>query len=251
MIDAHIHLQDIADEKHGALIECLRANNISPVFCNGIVPADWTRVLALSQQTGAFPFIGVHPWFVDALSNDWEDGLTALLKQHRCGVGEIGLDRGPKGKNFKKQILVFSRQVELADELHRPFVLHCVNAWGTVIDLLQTRCQNGLPFIVHSFVGSVETLKKLLRMGALISISLLSLKKKDAAAVIKAVPENRLLLESDFPYLPGTKKDQVDETDYLATLTSVYQQTAEIRNIPVDVLTEQIRQNAETITNFL
>ena len=109
----------------------------------------------------------------------------------------------------------------------------------------------GVPFIVHSFIGSHEILNDLLQMGALISIGERSVNQKDAVGIITGIPSDRLLLETDFPYLPGKEKDHVDVRDYVQSIDMIYQQTAQIRGLSVDALTRQDSENAQGIMRYI
>lgn len=252
MIDSHVHLQDVSDDTRESLLRCFDAQKFSTVFCNATSPADWDSVMSMADEIRIVPFIGVHPWFVDTLPPDWHEQLITRLDKYHCGIGEIGLDKGPKGVHFEKQIDVFSRQIDTAILLKRPFVLHCVNAWGPLMNVLRMRpLLLGVPFIVHSFIGSHEILNDLLQMGALISIGERSVNQKDAVGIITGIPSDRLLLETDFPYLPGKEKDHVDVRDYVQSIDMIYQQTAQIRGLSVDALTRQVSENAQGIMRYI
>lgn len=251
MIDAHLHLQDISDPIYRDVLHVFDQLNFSAVFCNASSPADWAVVLNFAKDTRVLPFIGTHPWYVDRLTSGWEEQWIACVKQHACGIGEIGLDQGPKGMNIEKQMYVLVRQIDVAVMLRRPFVLHCVNAWGPMMQLLRACALNGLPFVVHSFCGSLEILDELIRMGALISIGQRSLKQRQADAVLQRIPNNRLLLETDFPYLPRKNKDDVSAGDYQESMTRVYQQASVMRGMSVEALTHQIVLNASEVIKYI
>ncbi len=251
MIDAHLHLQDIPEPIYRDILHAFHQLNFSAAFCNATSPADWDTVLDFATDKRVFPFIGTHPWYVDRLTHGWEEQWIACVKNHACGIGEIGLDQGPKGKNIEKQMCVLVRQIDGAVMLRRPFVLHCVNAWGPMMQVLRACSLNGLPFVVHSFCGSPEILDELIRMGALISIGQRSLKQRQADVVLQRIPNNRLLLETDFPYLPGKDKDDVSADDYQESIMCVYQQVSVMRGMSVEALTHQTVLNAAEIIKYI
>jgi TatD DNase family protein len=252
MIDAHIHLQDISNQERIELVAYLCDQRVSTIFCNGTSPKDWSIVLSMADLLDVIkPFIGIHPWFVDDLSPDWEVQLAHSLRHYQCGVGEIGLDKTPKGGDFEHQKSVFARQLDIAVMSLRPVVLHCVDAWGPMMAILRSYSFNGVPFIVHSFIGSKEILAELLQMGAMISLSPRSLCQKGVEDIVSQIPDGRLLLETDFPYLPGKNKNEVGVSDYSEAIKQVYQQTAVIRHVSVDALTEQVAENAEQVLKYM
>lgn len=251
MIDAHLHLQDISEPIYRDVLHTFDQLNVSAVFCNASSPGDWGTVLDFAKDARVFPFIGTHPWYVDQLISGWEEQWIACLKRHACGIGEIGLDQGPKGKDIEKQMCVLVRQIDAAVMLRRPFVLHCVNAWGPMMQLLRACSLNGLPFVVHSFCGSIEILDELIRMGALISIGQRSLRQRQADGVLQRIPDNRLLLETDFPYLPGKNKDDVGVGDYQESIARVYQQASVMRGMSVEALIHQTVLNAAVIIKYI
>jgi TatD DNase family protein len=252
MIDAHIHLHDISPEKRVALVSYLCDQRTFALFCNAASPKDWTTVLSMADLFEMIkPFIGIHPWFVDSLDHDWEAKLVQTLRHGQCGVGEIGLDKTPKGGNFERQKSIFVRQLDIAIMSMRPVVLHCVDAWGPMMAILRTYSFNGVPFIVHSFIGSKEILAELLQMGAMISFSQRSLAQKDAAEILLQIPDRHLLLETDFPYLPGKNKNEVDAEDYSEAIDQVYTKTAEIRHVSVEKLNELVMENAKQVLKYM
>lgn len=133
----------------------------------------------------------------------------------------------------------------------RTFVLHCVKAWGPMMTILRTYDFHGMRFIVHSFIGPKEILKELIEMGACISISQRSLGQKDADSIIARIPDERILLETDFPYLPGKEKDEAGIQDYMAAIKQVYAETARLRDVPVENLVDQVRDNAKEILKYM
>ncbi|MEW5895944.1 MAG: TatD family hydrolase [Candidatus Omnitrophota bacterium] len=251
MVDAHIHLQSIPKERRTELLSHLCDLKFSALFCNATSPDDWSTVMSIADFVESVkPFIGVHPWFVDHLPQDWEALLVHNFRHSHCGIGEIGLDRTPKGGDFDRQKSVFVRQLDLALMFKKPFSIHCVEAWGAMMTILRSYNFN-FPFIVHSFIGSGEILHELINMGAMISVGQRSLKQHDAVSRIKDIPDDRLLIETDFPYLPKKNKDEAGIEDYRMAIMEAYKSVGEIRSLPVEQLIEQVKSNARMILKFI
>lgn len=120
-----------------------------------------------------------------------------------AAVGEIGLDKGSHGKNieFLEQVEVFQQQLELAKELERPVSIHCVRAFGDLLEILQSTGPFPEGVILHSYLGSAEMVSGFAKLGSYFSFSgfLMSMKSQKAKKMLKSVPIDRILFESDAP----------------------------------------------------
>lgn len=187
--DAHCHLP----EARSRLPEQVR------VVC-GTCEADWEAVLAhAASETQVIPMLGLHPWFVAAAQPGWEARLDALLRAHRAGVGECGLDFAREAADRPAQEMAFRLQLRLAHALRRPVAIHAVRAWGRLLDLLR---EEGVPpagALVHAFSGSAETAAALQAMGVFLSFSPegLGSTRTKVHETLRAVPSSHLLLETD------------------------------------------------------
>lgn len=193
--DAHNHLHDpeIAGRPAGL---CL---------VNATREGDWGAVLATAaQSTDRHPALGIHPWFAATAEAGWMDRLGNLLERNpRVGVGECGLDSKTRECPMDAQIPVFSRQVRLAREFDRPLTIHCVGAWGRLIDALD-REPPPARWLLHSFNGSAEIAHQFAGMGAYFSISGRALHPggEKILRVFQTIPPDRILLETDAPNQP-------------------------------------------------
>lgn len=244
--DAHCHLQvpNFAND----LDEVFRRSQTFAirrwVVC-GTRPDDWDAVHVLARtRPGVRPQFGAHPWEVENLPKDWDTRLREHLLRHPdAGVGEIGLDRKLTQAPMELQLSVFVRQLEIARDLARPCTLHIVGAWAE----LHRAFERAVPprFLLHAYGGSAEQVEPLLKRGAWFSFGGALIRQTHSDKLrdaLRAVPGERLLLETDSPYQHPDGKEHRQEP---AGLLRIAGAAARIRNLPVDRLREITQTNAD------
>lgn len=205
LIDAHLHLQHeaFAADLEGVFARAKSAGVETLASC-GTRPADWPRLLELARAHPGVvvPSFGVHPWFAAEAREGWLAELERFLDAVPSGVGEAGLDRTPRGAPVEVQERVFLSQLALARRRGLPLSLHCVRAGGRLLELLSA--EPPPPFLLHAFAGSAESVEPLARLGAYFSFAPFNLagERPKAVEALRAVPPDRLLLESDAPDAP-------------------------------------------------
>lgn len=259
LYDAHNHLQDARlDAERDALLQQLPAAGLTEAVVNGSDEEDWELVAQLARtQTWVRPSFGLHPWYVKDRSPQWQTRLQHWLQLFpEAAVGEIGLDRWIENPDLPAQIDCFRWQYQLAVEQQRPMTLHCLRAWGLLDEQL---CQ--LPpaprgFLLHSYGGPAEMIPGMAKRGAYFSLSPYfgHARKAQQRAVFQAVPLDRLLAETDAPDMwppaelnphPLTANGQ--PLNHPANLIVSYRLLAEIRQMPLENLIEQIAQNHQRL----
>ncbi|KAM3388673.1 hypothetical protein ACQJBY_011050 [Aegilops geniculata] len=194
LFDAHCHLQDprIAAAAP-ALIRAATASGVGRFAVNGTSEKDWHLVKQMAQEHPAvIPCFGLHPWWVPERSPDWMDSLRQFFSETpEAAVGETGLDKGSHGKtiDFGEQVEVFERQLELAKELEKPVSVHCVRAFGDLLEILKRTGPFPAGVLLHSYLGSAEMVPGLANLGCYFSLSgfLTGLKSTKAKKMLKAV----------------------------------------------------------------
>ena len=206
LFDVHCHLQDSRIlHKAPELIRAARDRGVQWMAVNGTSEEDWQTVKKMGEDHAAvIPCYGLHPWYVNERSHDWLAKLKAMLEgEPAAAVGEVGLCQSRRGKEVDAdlQVEVLRQQLHLARELHRPVSVHCVRAFGPLLQLLSEMGHFPEGLILHSYMGNQEQVKQLAKFGAYFSFSgfATSLKRKQAQQVWRAVPSDRLLLETDCP----------------------------------------------------
>lgn len=204
IFDTHSHYADSAfDGDRDELLAALPDKGVRFAALAGSSMQDSAENVALAQKYGyIYTAVGVHPESVDETPSDYREKLTELVKSSEKvrAIGEIGLDYHYENYDRDKQILFFRQQLELARELSLPVIVHSRNASEDTLDILKEYRPAG---VVHCFSGSAEVAREVIKLGMYIGFTgVLTFKNaKKALRALEAVPLDRLLLETDCPYM--------------------------------------------------
>ena len=228
MIDANVYFQNLSEERVCFdILKCSAESSGRKFVCNSLSPEDWSLVLSLVRtEERIVPFFGIHPWYSEAAHAKWDSELIhILINQKGAGVGAIGLDRSPKGDDYTKQRKIFFRQLQIAAQLSRPVAICCDQAWDDLLDFLHYQKPAHVRVMIHDFQGSPAVLEPLIGLGAYIAFSRKTLKEADALTLelVRKVPKDKLLLETNFPSVNAQKsKAGVSAEVYLEWLRETY-----------------------------
>jgi TatD DNase family protein len=205
-IDSHAHLCDRAfDDDRAAAVQRLRDAGGAGVVCIGESIAAAERAVELAAKYPGFVFAtaGVHPH--DAAEFDPERDSAAirhLVARGAVAIGECGLDYHYDHSPRPLQRRAFATQLALAKELDRPVVVHTREADDDTADMVAEAGSAGVRGVLHCFTGPRRVAERALDVGWYVSFSgIVTFKKWDDDDLIRAVPVDRLLVESDSPYL--------------------------------------------------
>lgn len=206
LFDAHCHLQDPRIlNKAPKLISTALDSGLLNFAVNGVSEKDWHLVKEMGDKyPSVIPCFGVHPWYVPQRSPNWFTTLKEFFETTpSAAVGEIGLDKGSKGReiDFNDQIEVFRQQLQLAKELKKPASVHCVRAFGDLLHIVKDIGPFPDGLLLHSYLGSAEMVPEFVKSGAYFSLSgyIMPMKVQKAKKMLKTIPLERILLESDAP----------------------------------------------------
>jgi TatD DNase family protein len=245
LFDAHCHLQDDAlFPTIGNIMARAAAAGVERMAVCGTSSNDWNKIFQCSELfPQIYPMIGIHPWFV---SEHWKESFQTFEKMVRkapnLGIGETGLDSQNKFTNRAEQGESFAAHLDLARELNRPVAVHCVQAWGRLVEILR---EHPAPrILLHAFGGAPELIPELLELNCWFSFcgSVTNPQAKRVRAAVAAVPADRLLIETDSPDFPLAGCDFPNEP---ANLFHIARTVADIRRIPLETLAELTFRNAE------
>ena len=256
LYDAHNHLQDRRLATFGEEpLHTSRQVHVRRMVVNGSCEADWPEVLALAQRhQEVIASFGYHPWYVKERSPEWQGTLVRFLELIPSAVGEIGLDRWIKDSNPEEQEQVFLWQLRLAAERNRPVSIHCLQAWGRLLELLRAEPRPRCGFVLHSFGGPREMIQPLAKLGAYFSLPgyFAHERKNRQREAFLHVPPDRLLLETDAPdqalppelvAYPIEDPSTGKPLNHPANLAAVYQFAAGLLGEPVEALAGRIEAN--------
>lgn len=223
LVDSHSHLflEEFAADLP-LVIERARQAGVSHIFMPNIDHSTIKPMLEVcSAYAGyCFPMLGLHPTSVNAGYRDELASLSAYLEEGHpfVGIGEIGLDLYWDKTFVKEQLAAFDAQLQWALEYDLPVVIHCREAFDHIYMVLQNYKDTPLRGILHSFTGTAEDAARILEFpGFLIGINgVVTFKKSSLPQVLCTVPLDRLVLETDSPYLaPVPKRGTRNESSYL------------------------------------
>lgn len=255
LYDAHNHLQD---ERFGSHLEELLVaaakEGIVKMVVNGSCEEDWPKVLDLARRhSEVIPSFGYHPWYMKERSPGWQQELIKVLDEVPSAVGEIGLDRWIKDYDTPQQEGAFIWQLRLAATRNLPASIHCLKAWGRLLEILQREPRPKCGFVLHSFGGPKEMVPALNELGAYFSFPgyFAHERKIKQRETFRAVPTDRLLIETDAPdqllpehlssYSITDSKGKV--LNHPANLGAVYRFVAEFLGKPIEKLVKQVEEN--------
>ena len=221
---------------------------------NGCAEPDWPTVAQMAKDhPQVLPSFGYHPWFIHLRTPDWQKALEGFLDQYPSAVGEVGIDRWKTDISYDDQEEVFLTQLAMATERNLPVSIHCLKAWGRLLELLQG---NELPkrgFLLHSYGASAEMIQAFAKLGAYYSFSGYFLReaKSRHREAFKEVPTDRLLIETDAPdmQLPSQLNEYPLEdgegkaVNHPANIRVVYRELAKFLEEPEEQLTKRVEEN--------
>lgn len=199
--DAHNHLHDQQfTAQFDQIIENLNILGVRGMAVNAAKEDEWQDIITLSKKSSLiFPALGIHPWYINSVSALWKERLTTVLDNHKnISIGEIGLDNNKK-YNLEPQIPFFTEQLIIASAYNVPVTIHCIGAWGKLLEILSRTPLPSMGFLLHSYSGSAELLKPLAKLGAYFSCSgsFLSSSGNKQKDMLRLIPKDRLLIETD------------------------------------------------------
>ena len=250
-IDTHCHLDKLDSTPEEAIIEAKQAGVQRMVT----VSVDEPSLDFVSSMVQQFPevygSVGFHPHDAAELTEDLEQKIRQLALEEKklIAIGETGLDYHYMYSSAEVQQQVFSKQLQMAVELNLPVIMHSREAETDTLNILQEIPVPPLG-VAHSFTSSFEMAKTLIEMGWYIGINgIVTFKNaEDLREVVSWLPLDRLLLETDSPFLAPTpfrgKPNKPAHIPVIATFI------AELREISLEQLSEQTSANAQRLFNF-
>lgn len=239
LIDSHSHLflEEFADDLD-SVIERARQAGVSHIFMPNIDSSTIQPLLSTCDKykNYCFPMMGLHPTSVNAgyleeleiVSHELESGKPYVA------IGEIGMDLYWDKTYMNEQIIAFSKQVEWALEYDLPVVIHCREAFKPICDVLRPYAGTSLKGIFHSFTGTLDDARFLMEhFDFLFGVNgIVTFKKSSLPEVLQEIPLDRIVLETDSPYLApvpcrGRRNESANVRFVLLKVAELYGKTPE------------------------
>ena len=250
LFDSHAHLNDARfDEDREALIQKLQEEHVDLVLNPG---ADIETSISSVELANKYDFIyaavGVHPHDVKDLDDTAIDTLRKLATENEkvVAIGEIGLDYYWNTENKDLQKQAFIKQIELANKLELPIVIHSRDAFIDTIDIIKNHKVNKAG-IFHCCQQNQELVRQALQLGYYISFAgpITFKNSKNAPAIIDMIPLDKMLIETDSPYLsPEPHRGQRNDC---RNVKYVAKKIADLKGISVEEVAKQTYENAMKI----
>lgn len=248
LIDTHTHINMIENISIDEILENAGKNNVKKIIVPSSNAADIDEVFELSQKyDNVYCYLGIHPSEAKDWNDTIEEKIRTLAKSPKVvGIGEIGLDYYWDKSFVELQKDVFIKQIKLANELNLPVNVHDREAHKDTFDILKEHNKNST-VIMHCFSGSPEFAAECIKEGWYNAIGgVVTFKNaKKMKEVAGTIPLERLLLETDSPYL--TPVPYRGDENQPAYVKFVAEEIAKIKEISYNEVVSATTQNAERI----
>ena len=246
-IDTHSHLYDeaFASEEDAAIERAVKAG-VTRLILPDIDSQTRDTMFALADRHEGvtFPCLGLHP---TSIGEGWEKEMEALegyLARKIWAIGEIGMDCYWSKDFIKEQQQALKFQLEMADRLDLPVIIHSRESTELIINVLKECRHLSLRGVFHAYSGSIETYREIRKLGDwYIGIGgVLTYKKASIAETVKGIPLDRILLETDSPYLtPVPFRGKRNESSYVPYIAK---KLSELTGKDIEEIASQTTENA-------
>lgn len=249
LVDTHCHIHESYDLPVDEVLRRARENGVTQMICVGTNEDSSRQAIEFAEQyPEAFASIGVHP-------HDTSDGFRAIAElaasssEALVAVGEIGLDYFYTHSPKHIQIKALKEQMEVALQHDLPIIFHVRDAFDDfwpIFEAMEAK-YGQVPGVLHSFTDSKENMEKAIAKGLFIGVNGISTFTKDEAqkAMFDAIPLDRILFETDAPFLtPTPYRGKINEPAYVRVVADYH---AQRRGIPFEEIAEASSQNARAL----
>lgn len=247
-VDSHCHLySEYFDNLDIVKRNALNAG-ITKVINNGCDRRSNEEVLKLiNTNEYMYGAIGIHPENVNNYTLDDLKFIENNLNNKKIiAIGEIGLDYYYDSSNQNAQIILFEKQLSLAEKYHLPVVIHSRNATMDMLNILKKYKLKG---VIHSFVGTMDEAQEFIKLGYFLGINgIITFKNSDLKNVIQNIPMEKIILETDAPYLaPHPYRGKKNEPMYIKVIAEY---VANIKSISMHQLADITNKNIKELFNI-
>lgn len=250
MIDSHLHLDssDFNADREDVLERARKSGVKKFINAGTTIPSSEAGITLSCVHPDIYPAVGIHPheaYQLDAIAMESLHKLA--LSPGVIAIGETGLDYHYNFSLPEIQRTAFRHHIRLAREVKLPLIIHCRDAFGDLIHILREEKGNKAGGVVHCFTGNCDEAERVIEMGFYIGITgIVTFKAATTIIeVVKRLPLDRLLIETDAPYLaPHPHRGKRNEP---SLLIHIAEQIAEIKNMPLEDIINATTCNTKTI----
>lgn len=247
IFDSHAHYTDKAfNNDRENMLGSLRESGICGVInCGADIESSVFSVELANKYDYIYAACGIHPEEADKIPENYIEILKNLARNEKCvAIGEIGLDYYWRQDNKEKQKELFENQILLSKELDLPIIVHDREAHGDTLEILKKHKSKG---VLHCFSGSPETAEEILKLGMYIGLggALTFKNARKAVEVAEILPSDRLLLETDCPYMAPVPFR--GKRNYSGYIPYIAEKVAEIKGIDPQTVLDITSENAKKL----
>ena len=247
LIDTHTHIDlDNFKDHFDEVLKTAQEYNVGKMIIPGVEPKGFERIIKLCEQhENLYGAIGIHPEEINSYNQNSVELIKKYLKHPKVvAVGEIGLDYYWDKSQIERQKEIFEEQIYIAKEVNKPIIVHDREAHLDSFEILKKTNANEVGVVMHCFSGSPEFAMECVKEGFYIALGGVTTFKnaKKAKEVAKVVPLDRLLLETDAPYMtPVPYRGKENQPAYVKF---VAEEIAKLRNISFEEVEKATTNNA-------
>ena len=247
IFDSHAHYTDKAfNDDRENMLGSLRESGICGVInCGADIESSVFSVELANKYDYIYAACGIHPEEADKIPENYIEILKNLARNEKCvAIGEIGLDYYWRQDTKEKQKELFENQILLSKELGLPIIVHDREAHGDTLEILKKHKPKG---VLHCFSGSPETAEEILKLGMYIGLggALTFKNARKAVEVAEMLPLDRLLLETDCPYMAPVPFR--GKRNYSGYIPYIAEKVAEIKGIDPQTVLDITSENAKKL----
>lgn len=256
LFDSHCHLDDkIYDSDIESVIKQMNDAGLVGAMIVGTTLERSTKALSIAESApGLYASVGIHPHGAKSCTETALEFLVNLAKNPKVKAwGEIGLDFNRMFSPRKDQEKWFVRQLEIADKIDLPVIFHERDSNGRLIEILNVHFKKGRNGVIHCFSGNKNELEQYLDIGLYIGITgIVTIKGRgaDLRKLVPLIPAERILIETDAPYLTPSPEKNHTRRNEPAFVRSVLFKLAEIKKKDPEKLADIVLKNTYTLYNI-
>lgn len=254
MIDSHAHLEQPQFSKDlDQVIKRCKKEGLKAIISSCAHPNDFKKTMQIIEKYKGFVFasIGIHPEYIKNISGEQINELIEKIKQNKdkiVGIGEVGLDYNWVKENEwrEKQRILFIKMIKLAKEIDKPLIIHSRDALKETLEILEK--ENPTKVLLHMW-GGYNVMDKVNSLGYYISMNSIVMRSKSYRKVVKKTPVDKLMLETDAPWLAVKKADKGYEIDIKSrndptTIKLTAEKIAELKGTPFEDIWKKCAMNS-------